>query len=212
MQSTILIKSYPKAIFQLRHCIDIHTLHTRLHQCTCLVDTGIDRDSPELSHVVNYLVSLSMMTKNKQMRIVIQWITYSGIVRQHTRRGKVFLLPGTSILICQQSLQRIIGYKAVARSNCSTHTHDHTIPVHGLRGRVGGNANRTIGVTNQLLILDEFFDRLLSFAQPRATQVVQLMTGEDEEQSSIFDEFRDADANIIELPPYHNFCTVQELG
>ena len=180
----------------LKHpCLDAWKPLSRKCSCSCMEESGLSYSSEELRKCIDDLISFACMEKREQQLLVIQWIRYSDVLLQNQGSKKIFLMPGCSICICKNALQRMLGMKAKSWKTCDYHAKKGTIPKHGLEGRVGDDSNRGKGSSQQRELLKNFFERMVSMASPRATLSVRVLT-----DNCTRTELRD-DA-LIDLPPH----------
>ena len=95
-----------------------------------------------MKQVVAYLVDFATLSKVQQQSLVIQRIKYSYVMRRILLFGerlnpKVFLLPGTKDMICDQDLQQIIVYGRNAWKTIKDYAKNNEIPKYGLIGKHG---------------------------------------------------------------------------
>ena len=175
-------------------CIDMIN-KARGTSCTCLRDCKLSVD--EKHAVVEYLVNFAIMEKREQQVLVIAWMQYALALAKsrvhHHRKDqlRIHLLPGTTHMICRNSLQRLIGFRREAWKTCDFHAKTNTLPTHGLTGKISNRMNPLVHEK-----MEKFFEELKTLASPRATELVRRISGGT--------ELRNTDQEILELPTYFN--------
>jgi RNase P subunit RPR2 len=82
-------------------------------RCNCMASiTGMSE--PTAVQVIDYLYGFALLTKAAQQTLVKEWIKYTKNIakayKHHDHRKRyVFLLHGTTNLICKNALCRLLG-------------------------------------------------------------------------------------------------------
>jgi hypothetical protein len=149
----------------------------------------------EAVSAVEFLFGFALTDRMIQQTMLKEWIKYSWSLAQGYRRNvpeyrKVFLLPGTTRLICKNALCFMLGYGSTAWLNVVKLAKLNLPPSHGLIGSKSNNSKEELD-----LFMREYLDDIQKMAQPRATLVVRSIV-RDEVQT----ELRDDDEELLELP------------
>jgi hypothetical protein len=111
------------------------------------------------------------------------------------RASKTFILPGSNTrMICSNALARLTGFSRTAWNTVKSSYKKQELPVHGLHGRTGPNANKTNA--DYAVMLHEFFQRQEATAEPRATKVIRDLVADRVEVEHRGDE------HLLDLPAY----------
>ena len=164
--------------------------------CHCMNDLSMELSDDESRSCVQWLLDYCTTKSDAtlQKERVIVWIQYAQAATQDnvTSKSKVFLLPGTSHLVCRNAIATILGLGKDAWKTLVDHSRNHTAPTHGLIG---------MGVSNEATaaLLKSFFDIIKELGTPRATKVVRDVVVR-EGKAFVRTEMREVDEDIVELP------------
>ena len=180
-------------------CID-RKHQDRAPNCSCFEDIGLSE--AEMNATVDYLFAFSLLTRQEQQTLLMEWIKYgSNIGRQYLRgqpgRRMTFLLPATSHLICKDALCLLLGLGTMAWDTVIKMVKELRPPEHGLFGKPGNKRDHELEDA-----MKEFFERIKQQAIPRATLIVRDMV----RTGGVVTSLRDEDGDLLDLPSHMSKC------
>ena len=147
--------------------------------------------------VIDYLVMYAKMHRDDQRSLVLEWKRFADVLTGNAGKrgaygGKVFLLPGTTHLICKNAIAKLVGKKKTAWGSIVY----GAARGHGLKNRQS-NCQLKAEVQDDL---HAYFLSLQALGAPRATRLVSTISADKQKVNT---ELRDADVDLVELPSCH---------
>ena len=142
--------------------------------------------------VVDYLVMYAKMPRDDQRTLILEWKRYAKVLVGNSYRGRCYLLPGTTHMICKNAIAQLIGKKGYAWDNI----------IEGEKSSNGLKEQRSITSLKPEVedALHSYFLSLQELGAPRATRLVSALSVD---KQTVNTELKDTDSELIELPSCH---------